>query len=271
MIALFQHHGNHARKASAHQQVLVDKHVAADKAEARRDLAAVRHPHFQHVEHRARVVEHGGAHDGGARAGTGDHAAIAVHRPDGLQCRRAAAVRAQQRLRDAALVAAGKIDAAGRLDLGDDGRIFGRLAVVAVGQLHAQRHKEGIGAILIELGHDAGARFFGIDRSGRHHGDARALAAGQIDDALPHFRIVGAQAAADDHQRALRCIGGDGWRGGGQHGLHAGDGQRHRQHKGGAHFLKRDCDGFHDAFQMPGKRRAQHARRKLQLPCYLKL
>jgi hypothetical protein len=83
----------------------------------------------------------------------------------------------------------------------------------AAGQLDRQRHQEGARAVGIEPGHDRLAHQRRVGRGRRQHGDARALAAGQLHDALPDLGIVGPQVAADDDQRSL------------------GPGRRHRQRR----------------------------------------
>ena len=112
LVAFLEHGGQHAGKAAPHQQVLVDEDVVANKTQAGRDLLAFRHAPLEGGQHASRFVEHGAAHDGCARAGAGDDAAVAVHIPQGVEHQGIAAVGTAQGLRDAGLVAAREIGAA---------------------------------------------------------------------------------------------------------------------------------------------------------------
>ena len=124
--------------------------------------------------------------------------------PQRVEHQRIAAVGTAQRARDAALVAAGEIGAAGLAHRRRQFRVVGRGQVIGAGQLDRDRDEEGVGAVLVEQVHVEFGGRFGIGGGRCEHRDAGALAAGQAHDALPHHGVVGAQRAADDHQRTFR-------------------------------------------------------------------
>ena len=99
--------------------MLVDENIRSNKAWVAINFPALPRTVLAYPQYILRIANHSGAHDGGARTRSCDHATSIEDFPNRLQHRRRLAIGKQQRLGYALLCAARKEDAGAGLDFGD--------------------------------------------------------------------------------------------------------------------------------------------------------
>lgn len=198
-VALRHHQRQHPADPAALEEVLVHEQPVSHEAQAAVDFMAVAHLATHHAHHVQSVAKHRTAHDGGAGAGAGHHAAATVDVPDGIQHRGVLAVRLEG-VHDEALGSTREEHRVGPTDLGDQGGVIQILLQVRAFQTRRHRNVLRHRPMPLQDLHDGTGRLLGRCRRGGQHGDLRLPSATRfIDDALPHLVVVEAKVPTDDH------------------------------------------------------------------------